>query len=696
MKYFKRLVLFTAAAVFIIPGRSEARTLLVEDFDRTSFVGPLGPHNVWMVNPDDPTSGVRAGFVRNDGGFALRIDYNTDSPITYYHDRSFIQDYSEFSVLGLADGLPHVAPGGYFFILGEQDLRGFDYLVFSARGDEKAGYTRRFQLELKTANRTSSFMFDGLTSQWRRYAVPLSVFDGIDDWRKVTEITISFNEHVTAERGAVYLDNLYFASDPDDVPLASGGFEADTGRQPFEYRYHPSAGISANFRNTPERGGEVFSSAEAVIQAQAGILTGRLRASVDSQEFGSAGYREVLDEYPYTRFQAGERGVSFPTVQLKVHGLTPLASRVTVGHLYLGYSPYLFNPFFGWNGIKVEGARDIFDHSTFIVKRHLNSFAAGSRLMTYAGPHRFQLLGVYDSETASLESSEGSPGVFESGRMSIRPVSDEFSWLANALFRFLDYRLNLDVSYADTRQRIHGTADYTDPSNPEFIEEGDFPSISDSMVEAKVFLNGLPLYGSRLLLSYRDVGTDFAPAYRQEPFLFEEIFADQRGFLVRAEQWYRDFGATIFYDTLDRISNSSYYRNVVNYGLRYRGPSDMELGLSREHKNERYAFGEPGDTRFIEPKDYRMTSLILNGRYNFFYDDTPGIRLPLTMTLELREDRIDNRQLDERETNHAMSLGLEYRMGAELSVSATYRASTRNNPSDFEDNILNIFISGNF
>lgn len=692
MKNLLFKVIAGAALALFFSGPAGAREIYVEDFNEQSFEGYLGAHGPWRVDEKDPTGGAEADFVRTRDGYALKLSYSVDSAISYFFGPVFIQDYSEFTILGTSDGMPHMVPCGYYFLLGETDLRRKQYLVFSARGDERAGFTRRFHIEIKTAERVSRFLFEGLTSSWRKYALPLDVFDGIDDWSAVTELTIVFNEHVTAERGVIYLDDIYFVRDPALIPEPSGGDPGGAEDPLGDYTYFTSLNLSSNYRHTPERGGEIFSSAESVIQGRTGGITGRVRARAGDQEFGSAAYRVALDEYPYTRFESAERSVTFPTLQLKTGSLGPLASRVTAGHLFLGYSQYLFNPHYGWKGLKVEGARDIFDHSTFIIKQQLNSFAAGSRSYLYLGDHRLQLLGVYDYETAALDTSEGRPGTLTRSSMDIRKVSDEFSWKAGMLFRFLDYRMNLEFNYADFRKRRHAEADYDNPEFPLYSDSADLPDTDDNMYEARLFLNGIPAYGSKLFLSYREIGTDFTPAYRQEPGIFEEVFADQRGVLVRGEQWYNQFGLRLWYDRMTRISDSDYFRDVTSLGLLYRGPRDMELSLMWEDKEEKYEYLP----RNLDLKHTDITSIIFAGNYNFLYADTPGIRLPLTMTLEFRQDRVNDRVENKKQTEHSLRVGFDYRLRADLGFSAFYNASTRDNPDDLTDNAFNVFISGTF
>ncbi len=693
MKYLFKFVFCALVITAFSTVALQARTLKVEDFNRTSFVGPLGPHNVWMMDEDDPTSGIRADFARTRDGHALKLTYSVDSPATTIWGSAFIPDYSEFNIIGMADGLPHVSPCGYFFKLGNANLTRYEYLVFSARGDEFDGFTRKIQIELKTANRTSSFILDGIGPTWRKFAVPLSVFDRIDDWTNVSELAIAFNEIATAERGTIYLDNIYFAVNPDHVPASDGGYGRPVEEKDvFDYRLYQIVETGVNFRQTPERGAELFSSAGGVIQGKHGPLTGRLRFSVDATEFGAAGFRRPLDDYPYSRFEQPSRDIYFPTVQLKVHGLTPLAARITLGHLYLGYSPYVFSPFFGYKGLKVEGSKELFDHSTFVIKKPLNSFSVGSQMAAYIGDHRLQLLGVYDYETAKLPSSSSGPGFLQEGEMDIKEVSNEFAWELGALLRLLDYRLNFELKYADFRFKQRAHADYEFPEEPAYSHNISSPTLTDNMYEANLYLTGLPIYGSRLLFSYREVGTDFIPAYRQEPGVFENIFADSRGFLLRGEQWYEDYGARLWWETRDRISDSDYGIDVISYGLMYRGPSEMELALSMEHKKESYEYLP----RKIDLRDLKMTSLIFAGRYNFFYADTPGIRFPLTLTFEFREDRIDNRVEKKDEVNHVMRLGLEYQLRSNLGFSADLRASTRNNPADLTDNAFNMYLNGTF
>ncbi len=693
----KRII--TGAALLIAAGASystaqEYGMKLIEDFNRTRFVGPRGDaHNAWEVNPDDPTSGVKASFERVDDGHALRLLYNVDSASSYIFDQAYITDYSEFHLIGLAEEVPHRGAGGYFFMLGEADLRDYNYLVFSVMGDYRTGFTRRFKIQLKTEERTSSYIFDGVTSRWNKVAIPLRMFADITDFSRVTELNIVFDESVTAERGALYFNDIYFSHSPQYVPRPFGmPLRTPTPvERVHDYRVHSLVNVGVNYRNTPEFSNEIFSSGELVMQGTAGRLGGRIRARAESIEFGRAFYREETEGHPYYKTGRNNPQLSIPTMQISIDELTPLASRITVGDLFLGYSQYIFQPSWGWRGVKVDGAFNGYDHSSFLIKRHHNSFSAGSRNLYYAGNHRLQFIGVYDYETARI----GLGG----DELDIRKVSDEFSYLTSLLLRFNDRKVNLEGTYGSYSYQRHATADYEYPSDPEYNQEVDVRPLNDQMFKVDLFMDGLIYRGSRVLLRYREIGTDFLPAYRQEPGVFESVQGDQRGVSIDARQWLDRWGATLFVNRASRISDRDYGTNIVNYGIAYRGASELEVRLNIENKAEDYFIERTGD-RFPRDRetayDVEVDSIILAARYNFIHSVEPGMRFPLSADISFREDRIEDKNEGKKETVHSLMLGVNYQLRTDFGFSAEWRASTKNNPEIQTDNSFNLYLNSSF
>lgn len=168
-----------------------AKILEIDYFDTKSYVNSLGGRNdVWIGNPGDTTISCKSDLKKEKRGYSLKISYDLDSAITYMGGSTYIMDYSEYTTIGYAPQVPHTAFGGFYFLIKYTDLTKYNYIVFYARGDEEAGYTRRFKLELKTDDQSSSYIVDGVTDKWKKFVIPLSVFDSIDNWKKITELTI--------------------------------------------------------------------------------------------------------------------------------------------------------------------------------------------------------------------------------------------------------------------------------------------------------------------------------------------------------------------------------------------------------------------------------------------------------------------------------------------------------------------------
>jgi len=670
-----------------ISGKISAKRLLIEDFETTRFLSYLGKsHNTWTSNPDDPTVSCKAVFNDERDGFSLKIYYDIDSALDYFFDdEMYILDYSDYNIVGLSkSGMPHTAYCGYYFLLGEEDLTGYSYLVFYARGDQNRGYTRRFEIELKTADQTSSFIVDGLTNKWKKFVIPFSVFERIDDWTKVTEFNIVFNENVTAREGAVLLDNVYFTSEIYDEVFTNRSKDK-SGEQPaLPKELNLLENVGFNYRYTPEAKNEMFTSGSIILDGSNARVAGRIKASVSSQEFGQSGYLDYTDEYPFTNFVELFPSVQIPTVQLKVNNLTPLANRLTVGNIFLGYSQYVLSPVWGWKGALLTGRRGDYEHATFLVKRYYDSYSIGNRSLYYIGDHRIKTVAVYDSETAKLSSSSTSEGTSTTGddNWEAKPVSRELSYISEVLLRFLNYRLNVEFKYGGRSFKQLASADYTDNTNPVYSHKVSSSTVNDNIYQASFFLNGLPVRGSKFLVSFRDVGTDFLPRYRQEPVIFEDVLADQRGYTVRLEQWRRGFNVNAFYDNIIRNSDSDYYRRTINFGGGYIGPGGLELSLNREVKREEYVFAARAINKNVEVK-----SIIAKGKYNFIYPRTPGLRLPMELEVTLREDRTDDRDTGKETVEHSLAVALNYQLSTDFGFAATY---------DSSDDNFNLFLNGNF
>jgi len=680
-----------------------SKVILIDDFETAEFTNKLGGVNgVWTNNPNDKTAGCEASFCEGDTGYSLRLDYDVDSAITYFFSPTYILDYSAYSVVGLATEIPHTSFNGFYFLLQGIDLSEYKYLIFYARGDETKGYTRRFQIELKTPNQSSKYIVDGITSKWKRFVIPLSAFERIDNWKNITELTIVFNENVTEKKGTLYFDNFYFSTDLSEEPEISSVSEEIYSTKEKETEPQQQVfllgNIGVNYRYTPERKNEIFGSAGAVVEGKLGKISGRIKSVVESQEFGQSVYQKTIDQYPYTEFCSVSPSISIPTLQLNIEQISPLFNKITLGNIWIGYSPYIISPFWGWKGISVSGRKGNFEHSTFVIKRYYDSFSFGNRSLLYLGNQRLQFIFLHDYETAKLPSSTQTNGELNTSEdWKIKPISSEYSYLVNILSRFLNSQINLDLTYGYYNDKQFAVADYSDPTNPIYNYEVSSPAVNSDLYELKLFFDGLPFRGTKLVYSYRDIGRDFKPKYRQEPIVFEDVIADQKGHKIQVEQWYRGFNINLFYDDIVRKSNEKFYRKTINFGIGYLGPKGLELRLNREMRTEEYK----NEVLKID-RNEKVNSTKIYCQYNFLYPVTPGVRFPLTFKLTFQEDDIYHPVTDKSFITHSLQVDFDYKLMTDFGFLISYKTTRFGDPSwepkgpPYNDNYLSIFFNMNF
>ncbi len=680
-----------------------SKVLVMDFFDNDSFVNELGGKNdTWIGNPYDETIECDAKMKKENRGHSLRLAYDIDSAITYMGagTNTYIMDYSDYSLIGYASQVPHTASGGFYFLIANTNLTNYRYLVFYARGSEEHGYTRRFKFELKTKDQTSSYVVDGITSKWKRFVIPLSVFDKISDWERITELTIIFNEIVTDKKGVIYFDDFYFTTDPDEIPRMASreeGYKSSKELENFLEEIFMSGEVNLNYRYVPERKNEIFHSEGITLEGQAGRVAGRIVTSYGSQEYGETAYIENTDEYPYRVFHTVNPTISLTTVQLNVERVSPLFNKMTFGNIWIGYSPYIISPYWGWKGISVKGRTGAYEHDTFIIKRPYNSFSLGNRSLYYAGMHRFGIIGLYDSKTAKHTSvSESSASLEGLEKWDIRPVSSEYSYIATSLFRFMNYMVNCEFNYGYYYNKKRAEADYADPQYPVYSHRVSSSAVSDRLYGVKLFVDGF-YTGTKLCVSYRDIGEDFKPEYRQEPVLFESVYGDQKGYRIDLKQWYNDINLSLSWDDAKRKSNTIYYKRLLNYGIGYLGVKGMELTLNREINREKYT-----NTSLEIDKNEEVKSMILVFQYSLIYPLTPGVRYPLTPKVTLREDKITHKATGNKYTTHSLQVDLDYRVETDFGFSISYKttrygdSSWESYESPYEDDFLNAYANMRF
>ncbi len=204
------LVALAAAA------RAAPPVLLLDNFDSEKTENALGGATGAWLDPDDKSQGCTATRTETARvgslGQGLRLDYDIES------DRESVRIPSNFSVSSPAMPV-NQAFNGYYSIFPPQDLAPYAYLILWAKGDEKIGFTRSFKIELKDGNSPGykGYVVDGVGPAWRRFVIPLREFADIKDWAAIKEFVVVFAaDVVTRKVGAIFLDDVYFAQNPDN------------------------------------------------------------------------------------------------------------------------------------------------------------------------------------------------------------------------------------------------------------------------------------------------------------------------------------------------------------------------------------------------------------------------------------------------------------------------------------------------
>ncbi|MDP8233468.1 MAG: glucoamylase family protein [Candidatus Saelkia tenebricola] len=167
--------------------------ILLAHFNEKSNQGSGCSFGAWDKDPDDFTQNCFDSFSplvkKGEKGYSLRIDYDVDSP--------------------------NPAFNGIWFKLENKNLNDYRYLVLSAKGDKKRGFTKHFKLELKnTQGEKGIHYLTDLEDDWKQYVIPLNKFMGISEFDKMQELIFVFEDwRVTDKEGTIYIDDAYFTKE---------------------------------------------------------------------------------------------------------------------------------------------------------------------------------------------------------------------------------------------------------------------------------------------------------------------------------------------------------------------------------------------------------------------------------------------------------------------------------------------------
>jgi hypothetical protein len=173
--------------------------VLIDDFSRKeNFNNLRGPFGSWVVFYSDANQYCRDEFTAfermGETGYGLKLSYDVDSPFSAYN--------------------------GFFTNLMGIDLTGYKYLVFHIKGDERAGFTTRINVELKNKLQIGKLEVKGVTDEWQKIVLPLEKFIGLTNLQNMKELVIVFSDlNATKKEGVMYIDDIYFSRNEEpDTP----------------------------------------------------------------------------------------------------------------------------------------------------------------------------------------------------------------------------------------------------------------------------------------------------------------------------------------------------------------------------------------------------------------------------------------------------------------------------------------------
>ena len=181
---------FGVATYAATPASNE---LVIADFDTGDKPNNIGgDFGGWDKDPNDESQGTQMSFDTDDSqgdasGYSIRLDYDVDSPNPAYN--------------------------GFWMKLNGEDATAYNTLNFYVKGDAKAGYTKRFKIELKDmTNKPSAYIVSGVTDQWQKISIPFEKFRRIENWNSLNELVFVFDDiNSNPKSGSILIDQITFS-----------------------------------------------------------------------------------------------------------------------------------------------------------------------------------------------------------------------------------------------------------------------------------------------------------------------------------------------------------------------------------------------------------------------------------------------------------------------------------------------------
>lgn len=355
------------------------------------------------------------------------------------------------------------------------------------------------------------------------------------------------------------------------------------------------------FYNSPITQSTMFHWGKLAADAKVDKYSVRMEMVASYQEFGSSAY--YLTSASNTTTGGGQdMRVNISDLHVTANDPFPGATKLTLGNVWLDFSPFTFAGTWGYKGLTAEGDMGEINYNFFVIKGKYNNFTTGTRLKSTIS--NVSLLGIWDvplkllgtgilvysEDTArlpSLSNISASGTLNKTESMRIQKVSQDTAMTLELKRKFFTDRMQLMYTYGADYYTKSAEADYSDPFDPKFNNQLDSPeSLSGTMNRVKAEIYDIGVKGLSLTGEYRDVDPEFKPKYRNDPSGFDDYEADQKGYNIRASEWYKGFNLSAEYDNIKRKFYVDGYRHRQNYAFGYYGIKGIDMSINKEIKRD--------------------------------------------------------------------------------------------------------------
>jgi len=566
---------------------SSANKVVIDGFERSN------PTDAYLVfEADDSSLQLNASRIAKEGDYSMELVYtlSSDRPFgtwvtAQWQSKGATLDWRGADTAKLwvkGDGSGNI----FKFIIRDSDGERWVYqnteVLKSTRWEQVVMPFSAFILEDKATKKNGKLDLDQIHS----YSFMIQSPGGSNS-------TPGFK---TSE-GHVQIDQLYITGEKINPVWAvpQGVAELEKIKLLKAGNINLNGQLFTEFFYDPEQQSRVTHFGKLIVDGKVSNYSGRFEISSQGQEFGDSSYFNLAQSTAGGTTTTNQFPQEIATsIQGFANNISPYLTLATVGNVFVDYSNYTFSPVFGFKGITLEGDYDLINYHTFVLKHKFDSYTAGSRIKSYWHGTRFTGIGVYYRETGITQGGAISNGTIaqpNSQTQNLQEIQNDMVYTLDAEHGFFDDRIIAGGIVGFNRYNLLATVNRSDPFNPVYGNALNNPlDVGGYMERGRLILKNILLPGSQIAYEYRSVDTEFKPYYRQNPANFDDLESDQRGHNIRLIQTRRGFTGTVEYDTLQRASNSDYYRHRVNWNLGYYGFDRTDVAFNQSVRTETYNF----------------------------------------------------------------------------------------------------------